>query len=78
LLKAFLQGIGYLLIFEGITGILAIICATIIGIFLLFIYIRKINTEVGTDIQKSTNIPQIEILPIENINIASLLNKAKE
>ena len=65
-------------IFEGITGILAIIGATIIGIFLLLIYTRKINTEEGTDIQKSTNVSQIEILPIENTNIASLLNKAKE
>lgn len=49
-------------IFEGITGILAIIGATIIGIFLLLIYTKKINTE-GTNIQKSTTISQIEILP---------------
>jgi hypothetical protein len=65
-------------IFEGITGILAIIGATIIGIFLLLVYRRKINTEEGDDIQKSTNVSQIEILPIENTNIASVLNKAKE
>jgi hypothetical protein len=65
-------------IFEGITGILAIIGATIIGIFLQLIYTKKINTEEGTDIQKSTNVSQIEIFPTENTNIASLLNKAKE
>jgi hypothetical protein len=65
-------------IFEGITGILAIIGAIIIGIFLLLIYTRKINTEEGTDIQKNINVSQIEILPIENTNIASFLNKAKE
>jgi hypothetical protein len=65
-------------VFEGITGVLAIIGATIIGIFLLLIYTRKINTEEGTDIQKSTNVSQIEILPIENTNIVSFLNKVKE
>jgi hypothetical protein len=56
---------------------LATIVATIIGIFLLLIYTININT-VGITLQKSTTFSQIEILPKENTNIASLLNNAKE
>ena len=63
--------------FEGITGILAIIGTSFMGIFLLLVYTGKIKTE-GTKKQEYNTFQQIEILSKKNIDIYSLIRTAKD
>jgi hypothetical protein len=69
-------------ILEGITGLLAIIGAIVVGICLFLIYTGKIKTENGNRKQKKQpglfQQQQLEFLVKEKVNIDSLIRKAKE
>jgi hypothetical protein len=73
-------------ILEGITGLLAIIGAIVVGICLFLIYTGKIKTENGKgkqkqqpeSLQRQQQQHQLEFLVKEKVDIDSSIRKAKE